>query len=57
MGIRSLKKGGGLSREVWHNNCLWYKNDDKNIKAEEEKPLLRGLGACLPENFGFLHCF
>ena len=39
MGVRSLRKGGGdLSREVWHNKCLWCKND-KNMRAEEAKPL------------------
>ena len=30
MGVRSLRKGGGdLSREVWHNKGLWYKNNKK----------------------------
>ena len=24
---KPLKRGGDLSRQVWHNKCLWYKND------------------------------
>ena len=25
----SKREGGDLSREVWHNKCLWCKNDKK----------------------------
>ena len=36
--LSCLSEGGGgdPSREVWHNKCLWYKNDYKTQGLKEQ---------------------
>ena len=53
----AFEKGGDLNSEVNPTTNVYGTKKIKIASAGELMPLQRGLGACLPGKFGFLHCF
>ena len=49
------KRGGDLNSEVNPTTNVYGTKMIKIARAGELMPLQRGLGACLPGKFGFLH--
>ena len=46
----AFEKGGDLSREVWHNKSLWYKND-KKCKGWKSKAIIEESGSIPSRKF------
>ena len=51
----AFEKGGDLNSEVNPTTNVYGTKMIKIARAGELMPLQRGLGACLPGKFGFLH--